>query len=359
MRAAMAVPATIRHRMAALYRRLVPFRVRVAVLPLARRLSRSDVRALATQADLHASYRLLLGREPDRRGELDFLSLIELGMTRDELVRHFMSSPEFRQRQLGDERGSDQAPTEVVIDDLVFHLDPADFAVGPHLSRHGDYEPDVLAVLRRHLVPGNTFVDVGASFGYFSTRIGRHVGPSGSVIAFEPGPQNQSVLLLNLHANGIVGAEVHQMALSDHPGLFAYSRSGANGVVSIFGGDPRELANHDLVRASTLDREMARRPVHAIKIDVEGAEGLVLSGGLSTLESSEPTIVFEFSPPALELVSKMSGEDVLGLLVGLGYSIDVIEGPGAGATHRSIKEVMDRYEGAPEGHLNLVAWHDR
>jgi FkbM family methyltransferase len=344
--------------MAAMLRRVVPFRVRVTVLSLARQLSRPGVRALATPADLRASYRLLLGREPDRRGELDFLSLIELGITRDELVRHFMSSPEFRQRQLGDDRGSHPAPTAVVIDDLVFHLDPADFAIGPHLSRHGNYEPDVLAMLRRHLAPGNTFVDVGASFGYFSTRIGRHVGPSGLVIAFEPGPQNQSLLLLNLFANGVVGAEVHQMALSDNPGLFAYSRSGANGVVSVFGGDPRELANHDLVRASTLDRELGGRPVHAIKIDVEGAEGLVLSGGLSTLESSGPTIVFEFSPPALESVSKMSGEDVLGLLVQLGYSIDVIEGPDAAPANRSIREVMDRYERAPEGHLNLLAWHN-
>jgi len=355
----MAVSASIRHRMVALLRRVVPFRTRVTVVSLARRLSRPGVRVLATPADLRASYRLLLGREPDRRGELDFLSLIERGITRDELVRHFMSSPEFRQRQLGDDRGSLQAPTTVVIDDLVFHLDPADFAIGPHLSRHGNYEPDVLAVLRRHLVPGNTFVDVGASFGYFSTQIGRHVGPSGSVIAFEPGPQNQSLLLLNLFANGVVGAEVHQMALSDNPGLFAYSRSGANGVVSAFGGDPRELANHDLVRASTLDRELCGRRVHAVKIDVEGAEGLVLSGGRSTLESSEPTIVFEFSPPALESVSKMSGEDLLGLLVQLGYSIDVIDRPDATPANRSIREVMDRYERAPESHLNLLAWHDR
>lgn len=344
--------------MAALLRRFLPFRFRVTARSVLRRLSRTEGPALATPADLRASYRLLLGREPDRRGELDFLSLIELGMTRDELVRHFVSSPEFRQRQLADDRRSEEAPMTVVIDDLVFHLDPADFAIGPHLLRQGNYEPEVLAVLRRHLVPGDTFVDVGASFGYFSTQMGRHVGPRGTVIAFEPGPQNQSLLLLNLSTNGVVGAEVHQLALSDKPGLFAYSRSGANGVVSIFGGDPRELAHHDLVSASTLDRELGGRAVSVIKIDVEGAEGLVLFGGRSTLQSSAPTIVFEFSPPALESVSKMQGPDVLGLLVELGYSIDVIEGLDAQPANKSAGEVMERYEGAPEGHLNLLAWHD-
>jgi FkbM family methyltransferase len=187
--------------------------------------------------------------------------------------------------------------------------------------------------------------------------MGRHVGERGAVIAFEPGPQNQSLLLLNLATNGIEWAEVRQMALSDNTGLFAYSRSGANGVVSPFGGDPRELANHDLVRASTLDRELAGRPVDAIKIDVEGAEGLVLVGGTSTLRSSTPTLVFEFSPPALASVSGMTGLDVLGLLGELGYRVDVIE-EAAQPANRSPREVMDRYEGAPEGHLNLIAWSE-
>src|ERR1700728_3744642 len=265
-------------RMAASFRRLVPFRARVTIRSLSRRLSRSEGPAMATPTDLRATYRLLLGRDPDRRGELDFLSLIELGITRDELVRHFMSSPEFRQRQLATDGRSDDQLNRVVIDDLIFHLDPADFAIGPQLSRQGTYEPEVLAVLRGHLNRGDTFVDVGASFGYFSTQLGRHVGPSGSVMAFEPGPQNQSLLLLNLATNGVDWAEVRQMALSDKSGLFAYSRSGANGVVSVFSGDPRELSNHDLVPASTLDREIGGRPANGIKIDVEGAEGLVLFG---------------------------------------------------------------------------------
>src|ERR1700728_1076687 len=311
----MGVSASVRRRMAAVLRRFVPFRTRVAARSAARRLSRRRGPPLATPGDLRASYRLILGREPDRRGELDFLSLIERGMTRDELVRHFMSSPEFRQRQLAEGGRSEEAPSAVVIDDLVFHLDPTDFAIGPHLSRQGNYEPEVLAMLQRYVAPGDTFVDIGASFGFFSTQIGRHVGPRGTVIAFEPGPQNQSLLLLNLASNGVSGADVRQIALSNEPGLFIYSRSGANGVVTPFGGDPRELGNHDLIRASTLDVELAGRTVDAIKVDAEGAEGLILFGGRSTLGSATPTVAFEFSPPALEAISKMTGGDVLGLLI--------------------------------------------
>ncbi len=214
----------------------------------------------------------------------------------------------------------------------------------------------MLATLERALRPGDTFVDVGASFGYFSARLGRHVGTYGSVVAFEPGPQNQSLLLLNLAANGVDGADVRQLALGAEPGLFTYSRSGANGVVSRFGGDPRELANHDLVRVSTLDREMAGRRVSALKVDAEGAEGLVLSGGRALLEEARPTVVLEFSPPALEAVSEMTGAEVLGLLSGLGYEIAVIDAITAAPAAQSAVEIIGRYERAPEGHLNLVAW---
>src|ERR1039458_10604109 len=121
----MSISASLRRRAAAALRRILPFRTWVAAHSVVRRLSRPDGPALATPADLRASYRLLLGRVPDRRGELDFLSLIELGITRDELVRHFVSSPEFRQRRLADDRRSEEDPTTVVIDDLVFHPHPA------------------------------------------------------------------------------------------------------------------------------------------------------------------------------------------------------------------------------------------
>lgn len=348
----MASSAELRRRAASAARRSVPFRARVAARSAARRLLGGT--RLATPADLRACYRLLLGRTPDRRGALDFLSLIERGMTTDELVKHFLSSPEYRARQL--DPGTGSAPVEVVVDDFAFRVDAEDFAIGPHLSRPGGYEPEVLGALEHALEGGDTFVDVGASFGYFSTRLGRLVGPGGSVIAFEPGPQNQSLLLFNLAANGVTSADVRQLALGAEPGLFAYSRSGANGVVSRFGGDAKELANHDLVRVSTLDRELGDGRVDALKVDAEGAEGVVLRGGRGVLARSRPTVVFEFSPPALEAVSQMTGREVLELLEELGYLIGVVDGPPERRRASSVSEILERYERSPEGHINLVAW---
>src|SRR5580692_9738105 len=96
----MASTRSLGRRVAGVFRRVVPLRPRVVLRTLVRAVRPSGGSTLATPGDLRASYRLLLGRRPDRRGELDFLTLIERGMSRDDLVRHFLSSPEFRQRRV-------------------------------------------------------------------------------------------------------------------------------------------------------------------------------------------------------------------------------------------------------------------
>lgn len=217
-------------------------------------------------------------------------------------------------------------PETVVVDDLVFHIDPRHGPNGPVLAA-GQFEPAVLGTLRGVLSAGDTFVDVGASFGYLSTQIGRHLGPRGSVIAFEPGRQHHSLLLLNLVANGVLAAEVHPIALGNRQGLVWYRQLGFDGVVSAFDGNALGLTHHDLVQCSTLDRELGGRTVHAIRIDVAGAEGLVVLGAKGVLRSSAPTLAVRFDPARLLAVSKMAGADVLELLQDLGYLMGVIEDP--------------------------------
>ena len=151
---------------------------------------------------------------------------------------------------LGSTQGT---PVGTTIDELTIYVDPDDTAIGSSLRKSGVYEPAVTATVRKYLKKGDCFVDCGASFGYFSALAGVIVGPEGSVISFEPGPQNQSLLLLNLIANGTLAGEVHQVALSDSVGIYRYGGTGANGAISPFDGDPNHLGTYDLVRATTLD----------------------------------------------------------------------------------------------------------
>src|SRR4051795_13108866 len=66
-----------------------------------------------------------------------------------------------------------------------FFVDPISH-LGAQLIDTGEYEPDMMATLEKHLSAGGVFVDVGANEGYFSVEAGRIVGPSGRVVAVEP-----------------------------------------------------------------------------------------------------------------------------------------------------------------------------
>ena len=313
--------------------------------------------SLAGPADVKWCYRLLLGREPDDHGLRGFVSLVtDNPVPRAELASLFLSSPEFRDRLAAAHHWAGAAPIGTRVDDLMIYVHPGDVAIGSFLRKSGAYEPDVTAVIRRQLATGASFVDVGASFGYFSVLAGRIVGRTGCVISVEPGPQNQSLLLMNLAANKIPTAEVHQLALSDSTGICRYGQSGANGTIAPFDGDPGTLGTYDLVRASTLDLVLAGRSIDMVKIDVEGAEGRVIRGAEETLRRCSPAIVFEFSPPSLEVTSGMTGEELLRGLTSLGYVFDLVRADAGSVRPRSSREILRLFGESDGDHINLLAW---
>ena len=58
----------------------------------------------------------------------------------------------------------------------------------------GLYEPAQTSWFKQCLRPGDVFIDVGASFGYYTTLGASLVGPTGKVFAFEPSPIASQVI---------------------------------------------------------------------------------------------------------------------------------------------------------------------
>ena len=310
----------------------------------------------ATPEDLLNCFRLVLGRVPSERGFRGWLKTVEEGsMSINDLVGAFLASAEFRLRLQRTFGWTDGDIREVDVEGLPFYIRSTEVAFGAVLAAGELYEPHVLWFLRDHLKAGDTFVDVGASVGYFSVLLGRHVGTTGKVLAFEPGPQNQSALLLNMFVSKIP-AETYSIALGDAEGVLTYSRNGANGMVLPFDGNPSALAVTDLVRCAPLDTVVGDRPVHAMKIDVEGAEGRVLAGAAKTLQRERPSLVFEFAPPAIEAGSGMTAEALLGNLADMGYVFDALVKPGQKLTERSAQELVDYYGTIKDDHFDVAAW---
>lgn len=141
----------------------------------------------------------------------------------------------------------------------------------PHAVMHNPPNWPEMLVWKRYLRPGDLFLDVGANIGVYSV----YAAECGAeVIAVEPVPHNAKRVRENLDLNGYAG-EVVQQALSDRPGSVRITadEDSYNHLVDEGGIE---------VTATTLDELLGNRSAVA-KIDVEGAEELVLAGARKAL----------------------------------------------------------------------------
>jgi len=158
-----------------------------------------------------------------------------------------------------------------------------------------------VAAVRRHVLPGSAALDIGAHAGYYSLLLSRLVGPRGTVAAFEPDPVNYRVLTSNLQARGAWNVLPQRAAVSDHRGSITLYRSAGSGNHSLFQYTP--AVDHITVDTLSIDDYVEQAGIGAVsfaKIDVEGAEPLVLAGMRKTIRRSPSmTILIEYNPRAL------------------------------------------------------------
>lgn len=140
------------------------------------------------------------------------------------------------------------------------------------------------------ILPGQTVVDAGGHIGTFALMAARRVGPTGRVIVFEPSPETLALLRRNLELNAMPWVRLHALALGAKDGLATLYVSppgegnpAADSLMSSEGREPVE------VPMRPLDEVLAEDGVGAVdhlKIDVEGAELLLLDGAPRTLASA-------------------------------------------------------------------------
>lgn len=205
-----------------------------------------------------------------------------------------------------------------------FFIDPAS-NFGFTLFSKGRYEPEMIDALQRLLVPGDTFLDIGANEGYFSVLASRLVGATGSVIAVEPQSRLQSVLFRNIAENGAFNLQVFQRVLADSAGVATLSLSpdmntGSSGVFRT----ARYRVPSEQVPQTTLATFLGLLSVERIKLmkmDVEGFEYEVVLGSKDVFRSGRiEYIALELHPQFLERRGK-SESDILAFLHECGYVV--------------------------------------
>jgi FkbM family methyltransferase len=182
------------------------------------------------------------------------------------------------------------------------------------------------AVLAATLDNRGTYVDVGSNRGQVLREAVR-VAPSARHIAFEPIPALAAEIV-----SEFPNVDCRRKALGPSSGtaefchftqLDGWSGLRRNPDISDERGCPRFIT----VEVSTLDEELEGLTPNVVKIDVEGAELGVLTGGQEVLAQSRPLLIFEH----VVETARMYGDPptaIWDLLAESGYEVFAATGEG-------------------------------
>jgi FkbM family methyltransferase len=187
------------------------------------------------------------------------------------------------------------------------------------------YDRQTAAVMRRVLRPDSSGVDVGAHEGMVLRDLLR-LAPAGRHVAYEPLPHLYDQLEREYGSSQTV--TVLPYALGDARGTSSFSHIVSDPGMS--GLRRRRDVPHD-ARVETIEVAVERLDdtlpagvsPRFVKIDVEGAELLVLKGASRTVVDCRPYIVFEHGRAALECYDVRPNE-AFDLLDGFGLRVSLL-----------------------------------
>jgi FkbM family methyltransferase len=146
----------------------------------------------------------------------------------------------------------------------------------------GTYEKDKQDFCQKLIKPGMTVFDIGANAGFYMLVFSRLVGECGRVIAFEPESDNMCLLRKHIALNKLENVSVVQAAASDISALVGFSLTG--GAIGRLEKNSSYLVPTLRLDELLSDGNLALPDV--IKMDVEGAEVLVLRGAKDFIEKN-------------------------------------------------------------------------
>lgn len=194
-------------------------------------------------------------------------------------------------------------------------LDP-DTDMGETAFVTGAFEPNEMALVAQVLGPGMTAIDVGANVGWYTGVMASSVGPTGSVISFEPSPRERSLLAASVRRNGLTWVAIREEAVFDRPGTIdlhvADNRHSGHNTVGDFIYAGVTTATTVTVATLPLD-SLGLDRLDFIKLDVEGAETHVLRGAMETLRRHRPLVLCEVQDKSLHSLGG-TASDLVGLL---------------------------------------------
>lgn len=231
------------------------------------------------------------------------------------------------------------------------------------------HEKTTTELFKKTVKDGDVVLDLGANIGYFTLLAAKLAGPKGKVFSFEPEPKNFSYLKKNIEINNYFYASPNQKAVSDQNGktklFFCSYDSGHHTINQKSGIDAyshgRKVEEQAIeIETVALDSFLSGKTDHVdvIKMDVEGAEALALSGMDKILKNNQNIKMFvEFFPMLIEKMGSSPEEFIEKLLNEYKFRLFMIPDDYAASSGemkelKNVKEVMS-YRKQEEDHINL------
>lgn len=217
------------------------------------------------------------------------------------------------------------------------YVNTDDRGIAPMLLVDGAMEKYETELCKNMLKEDMVVVDIGANIGYYSLIAAKLVSKNGIVYAFEPEPTTYELLCKNIELNGYTNVVPIRKAIANRCSKAKFWVDKTGIAISSFSKDnvltfEKDKSSENLVcyevETITLDKffesTVGNTKVDFIKIDTQGAEGLVIEGGREVLKDNDNMkITMEFWPDGLRRL----GTDPLELLTTLrkcGFKIELI-----------------------------------
>jgi len=161
----------------------------------------------------------------------------------------------------------------------------------------GDALEQELEHLEKFLVPDGVLVDIGGNTGIYTIKAAQYFRNhgGGTVVTYEPLPEMLAELNHNVSLNKFDNVRLRSFCLGAEPGTadfwINFNRPASSGLVS---RDPQARRQSMLVLRldDVFPLEKLTR-LDYVKIDVEGAEALVVAGAMETFRKYRPIIQME------------------------------------------------------------------
>jgi len=227
-----------------------------------------------------------------------------------------------RFERLKKRRASQRAPQPAIIRylDQEFELHPSSQGLSEELRLFERHEPLGTELYLQQLSPGNHVLDIGSNIGYWLLMAEQAIGESGRILGFEPAAGVYSILQGNIARSGYKNIHVLPCAVGATNGTAQFYQSEVPNWGSLIQQDSLKQTRTIDVEVRKLEDILTEFPdfhPHVLRMDLEGAELMVLKSGREMLARYKPCLFVEFHPA---VVGWPAIREALFWLRDLGYS---------------------------------------